>query len=116
MSALRSSAGPAVSVIATPSSSATIRARLVFPRPGGPANRTWSSGSPRARRGRSAGPGGGLGASWPPATAGQRRGERAPELRLERLLAEELVEPGGAQPRLVFVPVAHLRGLDAVDV
>src|ERR1044072_6626121 len=77
MSALRSSAGQAVSVIATPSSSATIRARLVFPRPGG---------------------------------AGE------PELGLERLLADQPVEPGGPQSRFVFVAVAHLRGLDAVDL
>ena len=36
MSALRSSVGPAVEMNGTPSSSATIRARLVLPRPGGP--------------------------------------------------------------------------------
>ena len=49
MSALRSSAGPAVCTIGTPSSAATMKASEVLPRPGGPASRTWSSGSPRPR-------------------------------------------------------------------
>ena len=88
MSPLRSSAGPAVCTNATPSSSATMRARLVLPRPGGPANSTWSSASPRAaaaametpscpsappaRRSRRAA----AGAAWRPARP--RRGLAAP--------------------------------------
>ena len=48
MSALRSSAGPAVCTKRTPSSSATMRASEVLPSPGGPASSTWSSGSLRA--------------------------------------------------------------------
>ena len=40
--------GPAVWTNGTPSSSATIRARLVLPSPGGPARSTWSSASLRA--------------------------------------------------------------------
>ena len=35
--------------MAAPSSAATIIARLVLPRPGGPESRTWSGGSPRRR-------------------------------------------------------------------
>ncbi len=48
MSALRSSAGPAVGMNGTSSSAATICASDVLPRPGGPASSTWSSASPRA--------------------------------------------------------------------
>ena len=48
-SALRSSAGPAVCTIGTPISAATMWASEVLPSPGGPASRTWSSGSPRPR-------------------------------------------------------------------
>ena len=47
MSALRSSAGPAVCTNGTPSSAATMFASEVLPRPGGPASSTWSRGSPR---------------------------------------------------------------------
>ena len=39
--------GPEVSRKPTPSSAATICASVVLPSPGGPANRTWSSASPR---------------------------------------------------------------------
>ena len=49
MSALRSSAGPAVWIIGTASSAAMMWASEVLPRPGGPASSTWSSGSPRRR-------------------------------------------------------------------
>ena len=49
MSALRSSAGPAVCTNGASSSAAMICASEVLPRPGGPASRTWSSGSPRRR-------------------------------------------------------------------
>ena len=49
-SALRSSAGPAVCTSGTPSSAATMLASEVLPSPGGPASRTWSSGSPRRAR------------------------------------------------------------------
>ena len=48
-SALRSSAGPAVWIIGTPSSAAMMCASEVLPSPGGPARSTWSSGSPRRR-------------------------------------------------------------------
>src|SRR4051794_26270236 len=48
MSPLRSSAGPATQRMPTPSSSRTMCARLVFPRPGGPTSRTWSRASSRA--------------------------------------------------------------------
>ena len=48
-SALRSSAGPAVWTIGTPSSAAMMCASEVLPSPGGPARSTWSSGSPRRR-------------------------------------------------------------------
>src|SRR5215213_4061733 len=47
MSALRSSAGPAVCTIGTSSSAATMWASEVFPSPGGPASSTWSRASPR---------------------------------------------------------------------
>src|ERR1044072_6264253 len=40
--------GPEVARNPTPISRATICARVVLPRPGGPKNRTWSSASPRA--------------------------------------------------------------------
>ena len=39
--------GPEVSRKPTPSSAATICASVVLPSPGGPANSTWSSASPR---------------------------------------------------------------------
>ena len=45
MSALRSSAGPAVCTSGAPSSAAMMWASEVLPRPGGPASRTWSSDS-----------------------------------------------------------------------
>ena len=83
MSPLRSSAGPAVCTNGTSSSSATICASEVLPRPGGPASSTWSSASPRARA----------------ASIDDR------ELRAQRLLPDELVEraagaaSGRARPR-----------------
>ena len=43
------STGPEVARKFTPSSRATIWARVVLPRPGGPNSSTWSSASPRAR-------------------------------------------------------------------
>ena len=92
MSPLRSSAGPAVWTNGTPSSSATIRARLVLPRPGGPASRTWSSASSRA-------------AAAAIETA---------ELLLERLLPDELVEPLRAQRRVELVLGALVRRLEPV--
>ena len=49
MSALRSSAGPAVCTIGTSSSAAMMCASEVLPSPGGPASSTWSSASPRRR-------------------------------------------------------------------
>ena len=47
MSALRSSAGPAVCTNGAPSSAAMMWASEVLPSPGGPASRTWSSDSSR---------------------------------------------------------------------
>ena len=46
-SPLRSSAGPLVTWMPTPSSEAMMWASDVLPRPGGPENRQWSSASPR---------------------------------------------------------------------
>ena len=89
MSALRSSAGPAVWTNGTPSSSATIRARLVLPSPGGPASSTWSSASPRAAA----------------------AAIETPSCSLQRLLADELVEPLRAQRRVEVV----LGALDAAS-
>ena len=43
-----STAGPAIVRMPTPSSSRTMYASYVLPRPGGPASSTWSSASPRA--------------------------------------------------------------------
>ena len=51
MSALRSSAGPAVCTSGDPSSAAMMWASEVLPSPGGPASSTWSSASPRRRGG-----------------------------------------------------------------
>ena len=90
MSPLRSSAGPAVWTNGTPSSSATIRARLVLPRPGGPASSTWSSASPRAAA----------------------AAIETPSCSLERLLADELVEPARAQRRVELVLGALVRRLE----
>ena len=65
MSALRSSAGPAVWTNGTSSSVATICASEVLPRPGGPASSTWSSGSLRALAASSETASWSLTASWP---------------------------------------------------
>ena len=94
MSPLRSSAGPAVCTKRTSSSSAMIRASEVFPSPGGPASRTWSIASPRA------------------AAALIETSSWA----LSAGLADELVQPPRAQRLLGLVVVAHVRGLDALDV
>src|SRR3954469_14277136 len=75
MSALRSSAGPAVWTKSTSSSAATIWASEVLPRPGGPASRTWSSASPRAVAAWMATPSWALSASWP-TNSSRRRGRR----------------------------------------
>src|SRR5712692_2152585 len=48
-SPLRSSSGPELVLMATPSSIERICASVVLPRPGGPKSRTWSSASPRLR-------------------------------------------------------------------
>ena len=94
MSALRSSAGPAVWMKSTSSSAATIWASEVLPSPGGPASRTWSSASPRAPAARMA----------------------TLELALQRLLADELVEPARAQRDVELVVGAGDGRLDAVRV
>ena len=75
MSALRSSAGPAVATNRTPSASATIRASEVLPRPGGPASSTWSSASPRERAASMETASWALSASWP-TNSSRRRGRR----------------------------------------
>ena len=49
MSALRSTAGPDMTRSVDPISAAMIPASDVLPSPGGPASRTCSHGSPRAR-------------------------------------------------------------------
>ena len=72
MSALRSSAGPAVWTKSTSSSAATIWASEVLPRPGGPASRTWSSASPRAPAARMATSSWLFSASWPTNSSSRR--------------------------------------------
>ena len=90
MSPFFSSAGPAIVRMPTPSSSRMICASVVLPRPGGPTSRTWSSASP----------------------ARLRRGEGDRQLLLDRLLADELVQP--ARPEraleLLLLGAEHLRG------
>ena len=95
MSPLRSSAGPAVCTNGTSSSSAMIRARLVLPRPGRAGEQDVVE--------RLAARGGGL--------------DRDLELGLERVLADELVQP----PRAQRLPRRRRRrgacgGLQAVEV
>ena len=86
MSALRSSAGPAVWMNATSSSSAMIRARLTScPSPGGPASRTWSSASPRAAAARIEISSWAFSASWP--TNSSSRARAQPRLAARRLRA-----------------------------
>src|SRR4051794_9121237 len=75
MSPFRSSAGPATQRMPTPSSSRTMYARLVFPRPGGPTSSTWSSASSRAFAAVSAIASWSLIRSWPTNSA-SRRGRR----------------------------------------
>ena len=93
MSPLRSSAGPAVWTNGTPSSSATIRARLVLPEAG-------RAGEQHVVE--------------RVAARGGRR-DRDAELLLELLLADELVEPLRAQRGVELVLGALVRRLDAVD-
>ena len=69
MSPLRSSAGPAIWRMPTPSSRRTICASEVLPRPGGPASRTWSSASPRACAASSATASCSFTRSWPTKSA-----------------------------------------------
>ena len=73
----RSSAGPDVTCRPTPISVATMPARVVLPRPGGPANSRWS-------------------AAWPRRRAASRM---IAEVLLELGLADELVERAGAGGR-----------------
>ena len=83
MSPFRSSAGPATVRMPTSSSSRMIVASVVFPRPGGPTSRTWSSASPRPFAASSA----------------------IVELLLRALLADEVVESARPQ-RLLDLLVA----------
>src|SRR2546423_625187 len=75
MSPLRSSAGPATERMPTPSSSRTMCARLVLPRPGGPTSRTWSSASPLPFAASSATASCSLMRAWP-TNSTSRRGRR----------------------------------------
>ena len=75
----RSSVGPLVGCMRAPISVAMIPAKVVFPRPGGPANSTWSTACPRAGR----------------------RGEHDLEVLAQAGLADELVEPARPQRRLL---------------
>ena len=72
MSALRSSAGPAVCTNGTSSSAATICASEVLPRPGGPASSTWSSASPRLEAAAIETPSCSRSASWPTNSSSRR--------------------------------------------
>src|SRR4051812_3952041 len=77
-SPLRSSAGPAAERRPTPSSSRTMKARLVLPRPGGPISSRWSSASPRDRVASSAIASCSLTRSWPTNSSSERgRSERS---------------------------------------
>src|SRR3954469_15660978 len=98
-SPLRSSAGPAVCTKRTPSSSATICASDVLPRPGGPDRSTWSSASPRATAA---------------CTERAARLHRDRELLADAVLADELLERARAQRAVeVVLAVKHARRLDA---
>ena len=79
MSPARSRVGPLVGLSPTPISSARMRQSVVLPSPGGPSSRMWSSGSPRC-----------LAAC-----------DEDPEVLLERLLPDELVERAGPERGLV---------------
>ena len=81
MSPARSRLGPLVGLSPTPISSARMRQRLVFPSPGGPANSTWSSGSATL-----------LGSL-----------DEDPEVLLQFLLPDELVERARPERRLVVL-------------
>ena len=72
MSALRSSAGPAVEMNATPSSRRRSGRGVVLPRPGGPESSTWSSASPRAAAAAIETPSCSLSASWPTNSSSRR--------------------------------------------
>ena len=77
-SPLRSSAGPAAERRPTPSSSRTMKARLVLPSPGGPISSRWSSASPRERVASSAIASCSLTRSWPTNSSSERgRSERS---------------------------------------
>ncbi len=93
MSALRSSVGPAVEMNAAPSSSATMRARLVLPRPGRAGQQDVIERV--AARGRG--------------------GDRDAELLLELVLPDELLEPPRAERRVEVVLGALVRRLHALD-
>src|SRR5512132_797130 len=73
----RSRAGPEVTRRPTSSSLATIAARLVLPRPGGPENSRWSGGSPRRRADSSTTPSCSRTRAWP-TNSSSRRGRRLP--------------------------------------
>ena len=86
--------GPAVWTNGTPSSSATIRASDVLPRPGGPASSTWSSASPRSAAARIEISSWAFSASWPTNSSSRRGRSRAS----------------------LLVVLARVRGLDALEV
>ena len=71
----RSIAGPEVTCMVTPSSDATIPARVVFPKPGGPANSRWSGVCSRARAASSNTPKCSFSSVWP-TNSSNRRGRK----------------------------------------
>ena len=108
MSPFRSSAGPATVRMPTPSSSRTMNARLVLPRPGGPTRSTWSSASPRAFAASSAIASCSLTRSWPTKSSSRRgRSERSTSSSSGRSVGREELRsscrpaaaPGGPAPR-----------------
>ena len=97
MSALRSSAGPAVCTNGTSSSAATICASEVLPSPGGPASSTWSSASPRLAAASIETPSCSRSASWP-TNSSSRRGRSVASSRRRRARARSAAASPG-RPR-----------------
>ena len=88
MSPFRSSAGPAIVRMPTPSSSRMMNASDVLPSPGGPTSSTWSSASPRE----------------------MRRVQRDAQLLLHALLADEVLEAARPERPLDLVVLRLERG------
>ena len=110
MSALRSSAGPAVWTNGTSSSAATIWASEVLPRPGGPASSTWSSASPRAAAAASETPSCSLTASWPTNSSSSARAQRRVDVLVGALVrALDAVGAGRADHRRAPLSACAIR-------